>query len=115
MVLVTRGNGGIRGAIAGAFLAHGAEVIVEDLVFPACESDAPAAREIFDVRDEAAVAALAARMARLDVLIHCTERLVRLEEHKIVVFTDFSMFTWAAINGSPMGFDSTSRQSKGAI
>ncbi len=86
-VLITGGAGGIGGAFARAFIAHGAKVIVADLNLPA--ETAPAIRyETLDVRDDKAVEALAASVNVLDVVIHCAGRLVRWEEYKPEVFMD---------------------------
>jgi NAD(P)-dependent dehydrogenase (short-subunit alcohol dehydrogenase family) len=41
-----------------------------------------------DVRDDAAVVAVAAAVPRCDVLIHCAGRLVRHEEHQVETFKD---------------------------
>lgn len=86
-VLITGGSGGIGSTFALAFAEHGATVTVTDL------KDAPPALaaagigfERLDVCDDAAVEALAARMPRLDVLIHCAGRLVPFKEHRIDVF-----------------------------
>ena len=57
-VLITGGTGGIGGCFAKAFLAHGAKVIVADLNPPE-EADPPIRYEMLDVRDDAAVEALA--------------------------------------------------------
>jgi NAD(P)-dependent dehydrogenase (short-subunit alcohol dehydrogenase family) len=58
-----------------------------------CDIKPPAVDEGFDfeyldVRDTAAVEALAAKVKKLDVLIHCAGKLVRHEEHKPDVFMD---------------------------
>ena len=86
VVLISGGTGGIGMAFANAFAACGATLILADLKAPA---DGTAYRyEPLDVRDDAAVRALAARVERLDVLIHCAGRLVRHEEHQPEVFAD---------------------------
>jgi NAD(P)-dependent dehydrogenase (short-subunit alcohol dehydrogenase family) len=86
-VLISGGTGGIGQAFAQAFIAHGAEVIVADLKPPAAAH--PSIRyEQLDVRDTAAVDALAAAIPRLDTLIHCAGRLIRWEEYKPEVFAD---------------------------
>lgn len=86
-VLITGGAGGIGGAFARAFRDAGAHPIITDIRPP------PAAEEgvrfeTLDVRDTAAVAALAETIGRLDVLIHCAGRLIRHEEFKPEVFAD---------------------------
>lgn len=86
-VLISGGTGGIGHAFAEAFLAHGAEVIVAD-VKPPAEAHPRIRYERLDVRDTAAVDALAAEIPRLDTLIHCAGRLIRWEEYKPEVFAD---------------------------
>ncbi len=82
-VLISGGCGGIGSAFARAFLAHGASVTVTDLKPPAAELSAAGARfEPLDVTSDAAVNALAAKVASINVLIHCAGRLIRWEEHK---------------------------------
>jgi NAD(P)-dependent dehydrogenase (short-subunit alcohol dehydrogenase family) len=86
IVLISGGTGGIGMAFANAFAACGATPILADLKPPA---DGTAfCYERLDVRDDAAVRALAARIHRLDVLIHCAGRLIRHEEHQPEVFAD---------------------------
>lgn len=87
-ILITGGTGGIGGAFATGFLAHGAKVIVADIAAPKGETDARIRYEILDVRDDAAVEALAARVGELDAVIHCAGRLARWEEYKTDVFKD---------------------------
>jgi len=87
-VLITGGTGGIGGAFAKAFLDHGAHVIVADLAAPKDGTDPRIRYEQLDVRDDAAVEALAARVERLDVVIHCAGRIARWEEYKPEVFKD---------------------------
>ena len=86
-VLISGGSGGIGGAFAKAFLAHGAQVIVTDLQ-PAPEAllKAGARYESLDVTSDEAVEALAKKVDKLDVLIHCAGKLSRREEHKPEVF-----------------------------
>jgi NAD(P)-dependent dehydrogenase (short-subunit alcohol dehydrogenase family) len=86
VVLISGGTGGIGMAFARAFAACGATPILADIK-PTTEPS-PFAFEPLDVRDTAAVQGLAARTARLDVLIHCAGRLVRHEEHQPEVFAD---------------------------
>lgn len=86
-VLITGGTGGIGRAFASAFQAAGAGVIVADLN-PPREPDPAVRYESLDVRDDAAIEALAARVDKLDVVIHCAGRLVRWEEYKPEVFLD---------------------------
>jgi NAD(P)-dependent dehydrogenase (short-subunit alcohol dehydrogenase family) len=87
-VLITGGTGGIGGAFAEAFLNHGAHVIVADLVAPKQGTDPRIRYEQLDVCDDAAVEALAARVEKLDVVIHCAGRIARFEEYKPEVFKD---------------------------
>jgi len=86
VVLISGGTGGIGMAFARAFAACGATPILADLKPPA--EATPFRYEPLDVRDDAAVRDLAARVERLDVLIHCAGRLVRHEEHQAEVFRD---------------------------
>jgi NAD(P)-dependent dehydrogenase (short-subunit alcohol dehydrogenase family) len=86
VVLISGGTGGIGMAFATAFAACGATPVLADLKPPAAGT--PYRYEPLDVRDDAAVLALAAKVERLDVLIHCAGRLVRHEEHQPEVFAD---------------------------
>ena len=85
-VLISGGTGGIGMAFARAFRDSGAAVTLADLKPPA--HDEGFAFEALDVRDDAAVAGLAAKVKQLNVLIHCAGRLIRHEEHKPDVFMD---------------------------
>ena len=86
-VLISGGCGGIGGAFAKAFLAHGAQVIVTDLQAPPeALLEAGARYGHLDVTSDEAVEALAKTIDRLDVLIHCAGKLSRWEEHKPEVF-----------------------------
>src|ERR1700730_18601145 len=87
-VLITGGTGGIGGAFAKAFLDHGAHVIVADLAAPKDGTDPRIRYEQLDVRDDAADEALARRLEKLDVMIHCAGRLARWEEYKPEVFKE---------------------------
>ena len=86
-VLISGGTGGIGGAFARAFLSHGAQVIVADNKPPA-EPHPDIRYKALDVRDGAAVDALARRIAALDVVIHCAGKLVRWEEYDPEIFMD---------------------------
>lgn len=88
VVLITGGTGGIGSAFAAGFLNHGASVIAADIAPPKTALDPRIQFEQLDVRDDAAVEALAGRVARLDVVIHCAGKLVRWEEYKPEVFKD---------------------------
>jgi NAD(P)-dependent dehydrogenase (short-subunit alcohol dehydrogenase family) len=85
-VLISGGAGGIGTAFARAFRSAGATVTICDIRPPAQDDGFPF--ETLDVRDDAAVLALADKIERLDVLIHCAGRLIRHEEHKPDVFKD---------------------------
>ena len=87
-VLITGGTGGIGSAFAKAFLDHGAHVIVADIAGPKDGTDPRIRYEQLDVRDDAAVEALAVRVSQLDVLIHCAGRVAPFEEYKTEVFKD---------------------------
>jgi NAD(P)-dependent dehydrogenase (short-subunit alcohol dehydrogenase family) len=86
-VLISGGTGGIGGAFARAFLAHGARVIAADLK-PPQEPNPEIRYETLDVRDGTAIDALAHRIETLDVVIHCAGKLVRWEEYDPDVFMD---------------------------
>jgi NAD(P)-dependent dehydrogenase (short-subunit alcohol dehydrogenase family) len=86
--VITGGTGGIGGAFARAFAHHGATVTVTDLREPTEALPAGVAFMPLDVRDDAAVAAVAASVPRCDVLIHCAGRLIRHEEYQIETFKD---------------------------
>jgi NAD(P)-dependent dehydrogenase (short-subunit alcohol dehydrogenase family) len=85
-VLITGGTGGIGSAFANGFLAQGADVIVADLAPPKQGTDERIRFEKLDVTSDEEIAALAARIDRLDVLIHCAGKLARWEEYKTEVF-----------------------------
>jgi NAD(P)-dependent dehydrogenase (short-subunit alcohol dehydrogenase family) len=87
-VLITGGSGGIGGAFAQAFLAHGAQVTIADLTVPKTAINPAISYERLDVRDDDAVQAVASRIKKLDVLIHCAGRLARWEEYDSNVFMD---------------------------
>ena len=87
-VLITGGAGGIGGCFANAFLAHGAKVVVADIADPKGQPNPSLRYERLDVRDDAGVAGLAARIETLDVIIHCAGRLARWEEYNPEVFKD---------------------------
>lgn len=87
-VLITGGTGAIGSAFAKAFLDRGARVIVVDLAAPKDGTDPRIRYEELDVRDDTAIEALAARVEKLDVLIHCAGRIARSEEYKPEVFKD---------------------------
>ncbi|MBV8813865.1 MAG: SDR family oxidoreductase [Verrucomicrobia bacterium] len=88
VALITGGTGGIGSAFAQAFLNHGANVIAADLAAPKAGTDPRIRYEQLDVCDDAAIAALASRIERLDVLIHCAGRLARWDEYKVEVFKE---------------------------
>lgn len=87
-VLISGGTGAIGSAFAKAFLDHGSEVIAADLATPKDRTDARIRYEQLDVRDDFAVEALARRIEKLDVVIHCAGRLARWEEYKPEVFKE---------------------------
>jgi NAD(P)-dependent dehydrogenase (short-subunit alcohol dehydrogenase family) len=88
-VLISGGCGGIGTAFAKAFLLEGANVIVSDLISPQEELAKAGARyEKLDVTSDEAVEAIAQKIDKLDVLIHCAGKLMRWEEHKPAVFRD---------------------------
>lgn len=91
-VLITGGTSGIGAGIARAFSAAGAQVIatgvLQQEVELAASDDAFAGAElcVLDVRDGAAVKALLARRARLDVLVNCAGIIRRIEELEPEIF-----------------------------
>ena len=88
-VLISGGCGGIGSAFAKAFIAHGATVTVTDLQPPSESLSAlGVAYHELDVTNDEAVEALAKKIDRLDVLIHCAGKLIRWEEHDPKVFRD---------------------------
>src|SRR5215469_9227019 len=87
-VLISGGTGDIAMAFAKAFLDLGAEVIACDLAPPKQGMDNRIKYEQLDVRNDVAVTALAERIAKLDVLIHCAGRVLPFEEFKSEVFMD---------------------------
>jgi NAD(P)-dependent dehydrogenase (short-subunit alcohol dehydrogenase family) len=87
-VLITGGTGGIGGAFARAFAANGATATVTDVAPPAEALPAGIDFVRLDVRDDAGCEALAKRIAKLDVLIHCAGRLDRDAEWRIDGFKD---------------------------
>lgn len=87
-VLITGGTGGIGGAYARAFLDLGAHVVVADLAEPKDGMDPRIRYEQLDVRDDAAIQALAARIPQLDVMIHCAGRLAGPKEYQPELFMD---------------------------
>jgi NAD(P)-dependent dehydrogenase (short-subunit alcohol dehydrogenase family) len=87
-VLITGGSGGIGMAFARAFAAAGAAAVVADVKPPAETLPEGVSFARLDVRSDSEVAALATRLKRVDILIHCAGRLVRFEEYKIEVFKE---------------------------
>lgn len=86
-VLISGGCGGIGSAFAKAFLLNGAQVTVTDLKPPHDDLVKAGARyEQLDVTSDEAVEAIAKKIGKLDVLIHCAGKLIRWEEHKPEVF-----------------------------
>lgn len=87
-VLISGGAGGIGTAFAKAFLDHDASVLICDIAPPKDGAHENVQYARLDVRDDAAVNALAARIPKLDVLIHCAGRVLPFEEYKPAVFMD---------------------------
>jgi NAD(P)-dependent dehydrogenase (short-subunit alcohol dehydrogenase family) len=86
-VLISGGCGGIGSAFARAFAEHGAHVIVSDLRPPEDDLTKVGIRfEHLDVTSDEEVLALAKKIDKLDVLIHCAGKLKRWEEHQPEVF-----------------------------
>jgi NAD(P)-dependent dehydrogenase (short-subunit alcohol dehydrogenase family) len=80
-VLVTGGTGGIGRAIAEAFAAEGAEVVVTGLTEAEVESCRDGTRgltaHVIDVADQAAIDRLVAGLERLDVLVNAAGMILR--------------------------------------
>jgi len=88
-VLVTGGSSGIGLALAEGFAAAGANVIATaatDAEVAAAPARAGIAYAELDVRDEAAIEALAGRLVRLDVLVNCAGVNLQREEFEIEAF-----------------------------
>ena len=91
-VLVTGGTSGIGAAIAKAFAAEGATVLVTGATAQEV-ADAQAAMpainaEVLDVRDGAAVQSLVSGLQRLDHVVNCAGVIKRGAEHDPEVFAD---------------------------
>ena len=84
-VLVSGGTSGIGHAIATAFARAGAEVVAAGLPGPA-QLQAGLSVEPLDVTDAAQIAALVARLDRLDVLVNAAGVIRRGAEHDPEVF-----------------------------
>src|SRR5918911_2180862 len=80
-VLISGGTGGIGMAFARAFIGAGARATVTDVKPPAEALPDGIDFAPLDVRSDAEVAELAARIDGLDVLIHCAGRLIRWKEY----------------------------------
>ncbi|MCB8877526.1 SDR family NAD(P)-dependent oxidoreductase [Acidisoma silvae] len=113
-VLITGGTGGIGGAFADAFQAHGASVIVADLRPPA-DPQPGRQYETLDVCDTKAVEALAARTKRLDVLIHCAGCLARWEEYKADIFAEIVDIHLVATMRLASAFRPQLKETKGCL
>ena len=87
-VLITGGTGGIGAAFAEAFLQAGAVVTIVDIAPPRADQSSGLKYEQVDMGDDAAVAALAARTDRMDVVIHCAGRAAIGEEYSPIVFNE---------------------------
>lgn len=80
VLVVGASRAGIGAAIARAFRDAGAQVTITGVEDSPAEQDRDFRYEQLDVTDLAAVRALAARMARLDVLVNCAAITARGEE-----------------------------------
>lgn len=88
-VLISGGSGGIGAAFVRAFRGHGAVPEIADIQPPPADiATAEIAYHPLDVRDGAAVRALAQAMPQLDVLIHCAGKLVRWKEYELDTFQE---------------------------
>ena len=84
-VLVSGGTSGIGHAIAAAFARAGADVIAAGLPGPT-DAQPGVSVEPLDVTDPAQIAALVARLDRLDVLVNAAGVIRRGDEHDPAVF-----------------------------
>jgi NAD(P)-dependent dehydrogenase (short-subunit alcohol dehydrogenase family) len=114
-VLISGGTGGIGSAFARAFLGHGARVTVTDMKPPPADLAGKVTFETLDVRDSAAVNALAARIDTLNVLIHCAGRLVRMQEFEVDTFADIVNIHLTGAMRLATAFRPHLARSKGAI
>lgn len=91
-VLVTGGTSGIGAAIARAFAAEGATVLVTGATVQEvadAKATMPAiAAEVLDVRDGAAVQSLVSGFKQLDHVVNCAGVIKRVAEHDPEVFAD---------------------------
>jgi NAD(P)-dependent dehydrogenase (short-subunit alcohol dehydrogenase family) len=88
-VLISGGCGGIGAAFARAFYAAGATPVLADVRSPPEDLATKGfAFHSLDVRNDAAIAALARSIDSLDVLIHCAGKLVRWKEYEIETFQE---------------------------
>lgn len=85
-VLISGGTSGIGAAIAAGFAQAGASVLAAGL--PGAELQDGVETVALDVRDGAAVTALAGRFARLDVLVNAAGIIRRGAEHEPGVFEE---------------------------
>jgi NAD(P)-dependent dehydrogenase (short-subunit alcohol dehydrogenase family) len=86
LVLVSGGTSGIGAAIAAGFAEAGASVVAAGLPGAAAPSGVETVE--LDVRDSGAVAALAGRYQRLDVLVNAAGIIRRGAEHEPEVFEE---------------------------
>ncbi|MDT3376362.1 SDR family oxidoreductase [Labrys portucalensis] len=86
LVLVSGGTSGIGAAIAAGFAEAGASVVAAGL--PGAAAPAGVETVELDVRDGAAVAALAGRYQRLDVLVNAAGIIRRGAEHEPEIFEE---------------------------
>ena len=85
-VLITGGTGGIGGAFAEAFAEAGAHVTIVDIAPPRAALPEGLRFEQVDLCDDDAVAALGARIDKMDVIIHCAGRAALHQEYTPIVF-----------------------------
>jgi NAD(P)-dependent dehydrogenase (short-subunit alcohol dehydrogenase family) len=87
-VLITGGTSGIGAAFAEAFSQAGAMVTIVDIAPPRADQNSDLRFEQVDMCDDTAVAALAARTERMDVVIHCAGRVAIGQEYSPIVFNE---------------------------
>lgn len=87
VLVVGASRAGIGAAIAHTFRNAGAAVIITGMEDAPAESERDFDYRTLDVTDDAAVAALAGGLERLDVLVNCAAIALRDQEHDMATFT----------------------------
>ena len=114
-ILITGGTGGIGMAFAAAFAASGAKVIITDVKPVSGKLPKGVSFEALDVRSDAEAAALAKKIKKLAVLIHCAGRLIRDKEFEIDTFKDIVDIHLFGAMRLAMAFRQHLAKAKGAV